>query len=106
VGVPAILADFLQPGRNQVAAGYVIYGSSTMLVFSSGNGVNGFTYDPSVGVFYLFHPNMYIPKSGNIYSINEGNFVFFSGAVKSYLSIVNKMTVFADVLTPVVISAL
>ncbi|MBK8503789.1 MAG: class 1 fructose-bisphosphatase [Saprospiraceae bacterium] len=85
LGAPATLNDFLQPGRNQVAAGYVIYGSSTMLVFSSGNGVNGFTYDPSVGVFYLSHPNMCIPKSGNIYSINEGNYAFFSEPVKSYL---------------------
>ena len=85
VGAPATLADFLQPGRNQVAAGYVIYGSSTMLVYTSGNGVNGFTYDPSVGVFYLSHPNMRIPKSGSIYSVNEGNYAFFSDAVKSYV---------------------
>lgn len=81
----ASLDDFLQPGTEQVAAGYVIYGSSTMLVYSTGNGVNGFTLDPSVGAFFLSHPNMKIPKSGKIYSINEGNYVQFPQGVKDYI---------------------
>ena len=85
IGTPATPEDFLQPGRNQVAAGYVIFGSSTMLVFSTGHGVNGFTYDPSIGVFYLSHPNMRLPKTGSIYSTNEGNYAYNPPAVKSYI---------------------
>ncbi|WP_020405812.1 class 1 fructose-bisphosphatase [Hahella ganghwensis] len=77
--------DFLQPGNKQVAAGYVIYGSSTMLVYSTGNGVNGFTYDPTIGVFCLSHPNLQIPEDGTIYSINEGNYVHFPEGVKKYI---------------------
>ncbi len=77
--------DFLQPGHKQVAAGYVIYGSSTMLVYSTGNGVNGFTYDPTIGVFCLSHPNLQIPDDGTIYSINEGNYVHFPDGVKKYI---------------------
>ncbi len=73
VGEPAQLEDFLQKGTEQVAAGYIIYGSSTMLVYTTGNGVNGFTYDPGIGVFFLSHPNMQFPEDGKIYSINEGN---------------------------------
>lgn len=84
-GEPVTEADFLQPGRAQVAAGYVIYGSSTMLVYSTGNGVNGFTYDPSLGVFYLSHPNMVIPADGRIYSVNEGNYVRFPSGVKKFI---------------------
>lgn len=86
VGTSATLEDFLQPGHQQVAAGYVIFGSSTMMVFTTGNGVNGFTYDPAIGVFYLSHPNIKIPKEGKIYSVNEGNSEYFSSAVKNYLS--------------------
>ena len=86
IGEPAVLEDFLQAGRQQVVAGYVIFGSSTMLVFTIGNGVNGFTYDPSIGVFYLSHPNMKIPPNGNIYSINEGNHPYFSENMKAYLA--------------------
>jgi fructose-1,6-bisphosphatase I len=67
------VSDFLQEGYKQVAAGYVIYGSSTMLVLSTGNGVNGFTLDPAVGMYLLSHPNMKIPEKGKIYSINESN---------------------------------
>ena len=85
IGTPAVTDDFLQPGRKQVAAGYVIFGSSTMLVYTSGNGVNGFTYDPSVGVFYLSHPDMRVPESGNIYSINEGNYAHFYPNTKAYV---------------------
>ncbi|SMY17897.1 class 1 fructose-bisphosphatase [Photobacterium aquimaris] len=85
VGSPAIDADFLQPGHRQVAAGYIIYGSSTMLVYTTGNGVHGFTYDPSLGVFCLSHENMQIPVDGNIYSINEGNYIRFPLGVKKYI---------------------
>ncbi|MCI5057229.1 MAG: class 1 fructose-bisphosphatase [Flavobacteriales bacterium] len=82
---PATLEDFLQPGTEQVAAGYVIYGSSAMLVYSTGNGVNGFTLDPSIGVFCLSHPDMKFPETGKIYSINEGNYVHFPEGVKKYI---------------------
>ncbi len=82
---PATLADVLQKGTEQVAAGYVIYGSSTMLVYTTGKGVNGFTLDPSIGEFCLSHPNMTIPEDGTIYSINEGNYVHFPEGVKRYI---------------------
>ena len=85
VGTPVQLEDFLQPGSAQVAAGYVIYGTSTMLVYTSGNGVNGFTLNPAIGSFYLSHPNMSFPDDGKIYSINEGNYVHFPQGVKDYL---------------------
>jgi fructose-1,6-bisphosphatase I len=85
IGSPATEEDFLQPGNKQVAAGYVIYGSSTMLVYTTGNGVNGFTYDPSIGSFCLSHENMMIPEDGKIYSINEGNYVRFPVGVKKYI---------------------
>ncbi|GGA94623.1 class 1 fructose-bisphosphatase [Agarivorans gilvus] len=84
-GTPVVLEDFLQPGHCQVAAGYVIYGSSTMLVYTTGHGVHGFTCDPSLGVFYLSHENMRIPSDGVIYSINEGNYLKFPTGVKKYL---------------------
>lgn len=85
IGSPATEEDFLQPGNKQVAAGYIIYGSSTMLVYTTGNGVHGFTYDPSLGVFCLSHEDMKIPQDGNIYSINEGNYIRFPEGVKQYL---------------------
>jgi fructose-1,6-bisphosphatase I len=85
LGKPVVLEDFLQPGDKQVAAGYVIYGSSTMLVYTTGKGVHGFTCDPSLGVFYLSHENMTIPQDGQIYSINEGNYLKFPLGVKKYL---------------------
>lgn len=85
VGSHVTEEDFLQPGHKQIAAGYVIYGSSTMLVYSTGNGVNGFTYDPTIGVFCLSHPNLRVPESGTIYSINEGNYVHFPDGVKKYI---------------------
>lgn len=84
-GTVATMDDFLQPGLDLVAAGYVIYGSSTMLVFSTGNGVNGFTLDTSIGVFCLSHPNMRVPKDGKMYSINEGNYKAFPEGVKRYI---------------------
>jgi fructose-1,6-bisphosphatase I len=77
--------DFLQEGTEQVAAGYVIYGSSTMLVYSTGNGVNGFTLDPSIGEFCLSHPDIKTPVDGRIYSINEGNYIFFPEEIKKYI---------------------
>lgn len=70
---PGTVSDFMQHGTEQVAAGYVIYGSSTMLVYTTGKGVNGFTLDPSIGEFCLSHPNMKIPKHGKIYSMNMGD---------------------------------
>ena len=86
IGGPATIEDFLQPGNRQVAAGYIIYGSSTMLVYTTGRGVNGFTYDPSVGVFYLSHPDVKMPESGAIYSVNEGNFSYFPTGVQNYIN--------------------
>lgn len=85
VGTPVTLEDFLQPGNRQVAAGYIVYGSSTMLVYTTGNGVNGFTYDPSLGVFCLSHENLQIPQDGRIYSINEGQYLKFPQGVKKYI---------------------
>jgi len=85
VGTPVTLEDFLQPGVNQVAAGYVIYGTSTMLVYTTGHGVNGFTLNPAIGTFYLSHPNMTYAETGKIYSINEGNYVHFPQGVKDYI---------------------
>lgn len=82
---PLGLDDFLQAGTEQIAAGYVIYGSSTMLVYTTGNGVNGFTFDPSLGVYYLSHPNMRIPQDGYIYSVNEGNYIHFPEGIKRYI---------------------
>jgi fructose-1,6-bisphosphatase I len=81
----AQLEDFLQPGRNLVAAGYVIYGSSTMLVYTTGYGVNGFTLDPSVGLFILSHPDIKYPDTGIIYSINEANYFSFPEGVRQYI---------------------
>ncbi|MDD3738952.1 MAG: class 1 fructose-bisphosphatase [Lentimicrobiaceae bacterium] len=85
VGSFANLEDMLQPGTNLVASGYVIYGSSTMLVYTTGNGVNGFTLDTSLGLFLLSHPDMRIPEVGSIYSINEANYVSFPDGVKKYI---------------------
>jgi fructose-1,6-bisphosphatase I len=79
------VSDFLQKGIQQVAAGYVLYGTSTMLVYTTGHGVNGFTLNPALGTFYLSHPNLKFPKSGNIYSINEGNYVHFPDGIKKYI---------------------
>ncbi|MDV7186331.1 class 1 fructose-bisphosphatase [Lutibacter sp. TH_r2] len=85
IGTPVQIEDFLQCGSQQVAAGYVVYGTSTMLVYTSGHGVNGFTLNPAIGSFHLSHPNMMFPKDGKIYSINEGNYVHFPQGVKDYL---------------------
>lgn len=85
VGTPPQEEDTLQIGRKQVAAGYILYGSSTMLVYTTGNGVQGFTYEPSLGEFYLSHSRIEIPEDGRIYSVNEGNFYDFAPGVQAYL---------------------
>jgi fructose-1,6-bisphosphatase I len=86
VGVEGTLEDCLQSGMEQVGAGYVIYGSSTMMVYTTGHGVNGFTYDPSLGEFFLSHPNIMTPKTGTTYSCNEGGLNSFPEGVKNYLN--------------------
>ena len=78
--------EFLRPGKEQACAGYVIYGSSTMLVYTTGHGVNGFTLDSTIGVFCLSHPNIKIPVEGSIYSINEGNFHLYEDGVVNYIN--------------------
>ena len=85
IGTSSVLEDFLQPGTDQVAAGYVLYGSSTMLVYTTGLGVTGFTYDPSIGEFFLSHRDIRTPEKGNTYSVNEGNYLEFPSGVKQYI---------------------
>jgi fructose-1,6-bisphosphatase I len=85
VGGPITEEDVLQKGSEQVAAGYLLYGSSTMMVYTTGRGVNGFTYDPSLGEFFLSHPSIQIPKDGKIFSINEGSYKSFEPHVKEYI---------------------
>ena len=84
-GKPVQKEDFLQQGKEQVAAGYIIYGTSTMFVYTTGHGVNGFTLNPALGTFYLSHPAMRFPKKGTVLSINEGNYTHFSQGVKEYI---------------------
>lgn len=83
---PATIDDFLQGGRKQVAAGYILYGSSTMLVYSTGDGVNGFTYDHSLGEFILSHKNIISPVNGVIYSVNEGNYNSYPASTQNYIT--------------------
>lgn len=90
VGTPVTIDDFLQKGSNQVAAGYIVYGTSTMLVYTTGHGVNGFTLNPAIGSFYLSHPNMEFPEDGNIYSVNEGNYIQFPQGIKDYIKYCQK----------------
>jgi fructose-1,6-bisphosphatase I len=90
LGKPATQEDFLQPGINQVAAGYVIYGSSTMLVYATRRGVNGFTLDQSIGEFTLSHPDIKCPDTGKIYSVNHGNFFQYQEPVKKYVTACQK----------------
>ena len=85
VGTPVTIEDFLQKGSQQVAAGYIIYGTSTMLVYTTGHGVNGFTLNPAIGSFYLSHPDMQFPEDGRIYSVNEGNYIHFPQGIKNYI---------------------
>ena len=89
-GSPVTTKDFLQPGNKQVAAGYIVYGTSTMIVYSTGHGVNGFTLNPAIGTYYLSHPNMQFPEDGTIYSVNEGNYVHFPQGVKDYIKYCQK----------------
>ncbi len=84
-GTLATLEDMLQPGTDQIAAGYVLYGSSTMLVYTTGKGVNGFTLDPSIGEFCLSHPNMRTPETGRLYAMNEGNIDECEQGVRDYI---------------------
>ena len=86
IGDLANVNDFLQKGDEQVAAGYIIYGSSTMLVYTTGHGVNGFTLQPSIGEFFLSHPKMQIPEDGAIYSMNEGNLNSCEKGVQEYIA--------------------
>ena len=85
VGTAVKMEDFLQKGNEQVAAGYIIYGTSTMLVYTTGDGVNGFTLNPAIGTFYLSHPQMIFPTEGTIYSVNEGNYIHFPQGIKNYI---------------------
>lgn len=84
-GTPIQEEDILQKGSEQVAAGYILYGSSTMLVYTTGHGVNGFTYEPTLGEYFLSHPDMNMPVDGKIYSINEGGYNSFAKPVKNYV---------------------
>lgn len=90
LGKPATKEDFLQPGNKQVAAGYVIYGSSTMLVYATKRGVNGFTLDPSIGEFTMSHPDIVCPPFGKIYSVNHGHFFRYEDSVKEYITACQK----------------
>ncbi len=85
-GTPVTREDFLQKGKNQVAAGYIVYGSSTMLVYATRRGVNGFTLDPSIGEFCLSHPDIKCPEKGKIYSVNHGNYFQYTDGVKKYIT--------------------
>ncbi|WOC39332.1 class 1 fructose-bisphosphatase [Polaribacter sp. HL-MS24] len=85
VGTPVQPKDFLQRGAQQVAAGYIVYGTSTMLVYTTGKGVNGFTLNPALGSWYLSHPNIQFPEDGQIYSVNEGNYLDFPEGIKKYI---------------------
>lgn len=85
LGKPCTKEDFLQPGKNQVAAGYVVYGSSTMFVYATRRGVNGFTLDPSIGEFTMSHPNITCPLAGKFYSVNHGNFFQYNEGVRKYI---------------------
>ncbi|MBK6909557.1 MAG: class 1 fructose-bisphosphatase [bacterium] len=84
-GTPGTVEDLLQPGRELVVAGYIVYGSSTMMVYTTGHGVNGFTLEPSIGEFLLSHPDMRIPQHGKYFSINMGNYHYWSEGVRKYI---------------------
>ncbi|HKG67645.1 MAG TPA: class 1 fructose-bisphosphatase [Segetibacter sp.] len=89
-GKPVVLKDFLQPGHRQMAAGYIIYGSSTMLVYATRISVNGFTLDQSIGEFTLSHPDIRCPDIGKIYSVNHGNFWQYEEGVRKYINVCQK----------------
>jgi fructose-1,6-bisphosphatase I len=84
-GEPGSEEDFLQPGHKQVAAGYILYGSSTLFVYTAGEGVHGFTLDPAFGEFLLSHENIRIPEKARIYSLNEGNYKYWHPGLKKYI---------------------
>lgn len=86
IGTPVTKEDFLQQGKKQIAAGYIVYGSSTMLVYATRRGVNGFTLDPSIGEFTMSHPAIQIPEFGQTYSVNHGNFFKYPKAVQQYIT--------------------
>ena len=90
IGTVVTKEDFLQPGNQQVAAGYIVYGSSTMLVYATRRGVNGFTLDPSIGEWTLSHPDIKCPEEGKIYSVNHGNFFQYDKAVQEYIATCQK----------------
>ncbi len=90
IGKPCTKEDFLQPGSRQVAAGYIIYGSSTMYVYATKRGVNGFTLDPAIGEFCLSHPDIKCPPSGKVYSINHGNFFQYTPNTREYINVCQK----------------
>ncbi len=92
LGKPATKEDFLQKGIKQVAAGYVIYGSSTMLVYATRRGCNGFTLDQSIGEFTLSHPDIKCPETGKIYSVNHGNFFQYQENVQKYITACQQKT--------------
>ncbi len=92
LGTPVTKADFLQRGDKQVAAGYIIYGSSTMLVYATRRGVNGFTLDPSIGEFCLSHPDIKCPPTGNIYSVNHGNYYQYEKGIQDYINVCQQKT--------------
>jgi fructose-1,6-bisphosphatase I len=92
LGKPATDEDFLQPGIKQVAAGYIIYGSSTMMVYATRRGVNGFTLDQSIGEFTLSHPDIKCPDTGKFYSVNHGHFFQYEESVKKYITECQKKT--------------
>jgi len=91
-GQPCNIGDFLQPGIAQIAAGYIVYGSSTMLVYATRRGANGFTLDPAIGEFCLSHPDIQCPASGKIYSVNHGNFFKYEKPVQDYITCCQKKT--------------
>ncbi len=88
---PGTIDDLLQQGNDQICAGYIIYGSSTMLVYTTGNGVHGFTLDPSYGEFILSHPHITIPDRASIYSVNEANFDYWDQTIKNYIHYVKQI---------------
>jgi fructose-1,6-bisphosphatase I len=93
LGKPCTMQDFLQPGIKQVAAGYIIYGSSTMMVYATRRGVNGFTLDPQIGEFSLSHPNIQCPPNGKMYSVNHGHFFGYDLGVKKYIDACQHKTI-------------
>ncbi len=92
LGTPCVKEDFLQAGNRQVAAGYIIYGSSTMYVYATKRGVNGFTLDPAIGEFCLSHPDIKCPPDGKVYSVNHGNFFQYHENIREYINVCQKKT--------------